>query len=220
MTGPMNRLQQLAQTYNLMPTIAVLQQNGQGVQISIEMDISQFEKKPAGAVVLRQVAWGKNQEQAKLKAVKEVLKHKSIKALTVSATQPLFPEQMHTTKSYKKKKGKQHKKGDQDGTWISASCFFNHPNIALTLFEKFLAERGALVEYVESGEYPECKVDCVIDGNVVGTGTSKGKWTAKKYAIKHAYYALKNEEKAKGEGETTKTEPTGDEEQKEGEATA
>ena len=50
---------------------------------------------------------------------------------------------------------------------------------------EFLAERGALVEYNESGEYPECKVECVIDGNVVGTGTAKGKWTAKKYAIKH-----------------------------------
>lgn len=48
MSSPLARLQQLAQTYNLVPTIAVLQQNGQGVQISIEMDISQFEKKPAG----------------------------------------------------------------------------------------------------------------------------------------------------------------------------
>jgi len=216
MSSPLARLQQLAQTYNLVPTIAVLQQNGQGVQISIEMDISQFEKKPAGAVVLRQTAYGKNQEAAKIKAVREILKHKSIKALTVSATQPLFPEQMHN-KNYKKKKGKQQKKGEQDGTWISASCFFNHPNIALTLFEKFLAERGALVEYNESGEYPECKVECVIDGNVVGTGTAKGKWTAKKYAIKHAYFALKNADKEKGKGET-KSEPTGEEEQKEGEA--
>eukprot|EP00492_Amphilonche_elongata_P004040 TRINITY_DN4420_c0_g1_i1.p2 TRINITY_DN4420_c0_g1~~TRINITY_DN4420_c0_g1_i1.p2 ORF type:complete len:50 (+),score=19.16 TRINITY_DN4420_c0_g1_i1:19-168(+) len=35
------------------------------VQISIEMDISQFEKKPKGSVVLRQVAWGKNRNEAK-----------------------------------------------------------------------------------------------------------------------------------------------------------
>lgn len=220
MTSPLNRLQSLAQTYNLMPTIAVLQQNAQGVQISIEMDISQFEKKPVGSAVLKQTAWGKNQETAKIKAVKEILKHKSIKALTVSATQPLFPEQMGGGSKNYKKKPRKNKQGE-DGTWISASCFFNHPNIALTLFEKFLAERGALVEYRESGEYPECKVECVVDGNVVGTGTAKGKWTAKKYAIKHAYFAMKNADKKEDESKegATKSEPAaGEAEQKEGEA--
>jgi len=208
----MNRLQQLSQTYNLMPTIAVLQQNQQGVQISIEMDISQFEKKPEGSVVLRQVAWGKTTDQAKQKAVKEILKHKQIKALTVSTT-PLFPPN-------KKKRQRQQRDGEE-GTWISASCFFNHPNVALTLFEKFLSERGSLVEYKESGEYPECKVECIVDGTVTGTGTAKGKWTAKKYAIKQAYFSLKKSDKNEtAEGEMKVEAKTEGEEQKEGETTA
>jgi len=206
MSSPLNQLQQLAQTYNLMPTIATLKQNNQGVQISIEMDISQFEKKPKGSVVLRQVAWGKNQNEAKTKAVKEILKHKSIKARSVQ--QPLFPPQ-------KRKKKKQNKnKNGEDGTWISSSCFFNHPNVALTLFEKFLSERGSLVEYKESGTYPECKVEVIVDGNLTGTGTSKGKWTAKKYAIKQAYFALKNKDK-KTDGKGTAKTDAGEEEQKE-----
>jgi len=190
----MNQLQKLCTTYNLSPTVAVMKQTAKGVQISIEMDISQFENKAAGAVVLRQVAWGSDQEQAKVKAVKEILKHSSIKALTVSSTQPLFP-----TKGNKKKK---QQKNDDGETWISASCFSTNPNKALALFEKFLAERGHLVEYKESGEYPKCEVECIVDGVVKGKGEAKGKWGAKKWAIKKAYFALKNEGKEKGKAET------------------
>lgn len=152
------------------------------------MDISALESKAAGSVVLRQVAWGKNENAAKLQAVKHMLNHKALKSLGNTST-PLFP-----SKTQKRRKKRQNNNGEE-GTWISASCFFSHPNIALTLFEKFLAERGSLVEYNESGEYPKCEVEVVVDGNSIGKGHAKGMWSAKKFAIKQAYFKLKNADK-------------------------
>lgn len=181
-----------------MPTIAVLKQADKGMQISIEMDVSQFEKKPAGSVVLRQLAWGADIETAKSTAVLELLKHETLKDKVGTTTQqPLFPG----------------KNGNKDGTWISKTCFFTHPNKALTLFEKYMTERGSLVSYNESGSFPKCKVECLVDGTVRGTGESKGSWTAKKYAIKEAYFWCKNQDQ-----EAAKATPGAEGESKEEEA--
>merc|ERR1719499_1718814 len=190
---PLEKLQMLAQNHSLMPTIAVLKQTDKGMQISIEMDVSAFEDKPAGSVVLRQLAWGTDIEAAKTTAVLELLKHESLADKVKAAATPLFPKKGEGEGDSNEK--------SEDGTWISKSCFFNHPNLALMLFERYMTERGSLVTYNESGEFPKCKVECVIDGTVRGTGTSKGMWTAKKFAIKEAYYWCKTQDK---EGSSTK----------------
>jgi len=190
----------LAQNHNLMPTIAVLKQTEKGMQVSIEMDVSAFEDKPQGSVVLRQLAWGTDVEAAKSSAVTELLKHESLASKVAATATPLFP-----------KKGEEGEDSDQkpegeDGTWISKTCFFNHPNLALMLFERYMTERGSLVTYKESGEFPKCQVECMVDGVARGTGNSKGMWTAKKYAIKEAYYWCKKQDKeaktTEGETET------------------
>merc|ERR550517_404785 len=130
------------------------------------MDVSAFEDKPAGSVVLRQLAWGKDIESAKSTAVLELLKHESLADKVKAAATPLFPKG--------EKEGETSESNDNDdGTWISKTCFFNHPNLALMLFERYMTERGSLISYQESGEYPQCKVEVLVDGEVRGTGTSK-----------------------------------------------
>lgn len=84
-------------------------------------------------------------------------------------------------------------KGDKnydgcEGTWIAQRMFMNDANKAEKLFERYCRENSLILGYKEMGDYPDCKCECYINNNLVATGTGKGPWGAKKWAMKEAYF--------------------------------
>lgn len=75
-----------------------------------------------------------------------------------------------------------------EGTWIAQSCFRKDPNLAEKLFKRYCNENNLDLSFNESGEYPQCKVEVVLNGQVVATGKGKGPWGAKVWAMKEAYF--------------------------------
>jgi len=75
-----------------------------------------------------------------------------------------------------------------DGTWIAQKMFQTDANKAERLFERYCKENGLILGYKSYGEYPQCKVECYINHQMVATGTGKGPWGAKKWAMKEAYF--------------------------------
>jgi len=84
--SPLQMLHRITQKHNLQPTLLVLSegldQQGKVVnKIQIDLDVSHIEGKPEGTVALRQVAWGFSKQDAKKKAVSQMLKHRILKRL-------------------------------------------------------------------------------------------------------------------------------------------
>jgi len=101
--SPVELLQKLVLTYSLKPTIAVtsekaLADNSTALQIQIDMDCSLIEDKTPGSFVLRQLAWGRTKDEAKRRAIQELLKHETLVRLKKRLvekekpkSEPLFP---------------------------------------------------------------------------------------------------------------------------------
>lgn len=93
---PLQMMYQLVQKHGLNPTIAVLsttnESGGPQVQVQVDLDISVLEGKPAGSFGLRQLAWGSNKQDAKRKAVNQMLTHPSLQGLVAQ----LLPKQQNS----------------------------------------------------------------------------------------------------------------------------
>jgi len=94
---PTESLQKLVQAYNLSPTIAILDtatlaDKTDALQIQIDMDCSQVEDKEPGSFVLRQLAWGRSKDEARNKAIQELLKHPTLVKLQNMIGKPKQPK--------------------------------------------------------------------------------------------------------------------------------
>jgi len=117
---PLQIMYQLVQKHHLNPTIAVLQTSSDHgrtqVQVQVDLDISVLEGKPAGSYGLRQLAWGNSKQDAKRKAVSQMMTHPALQGL-ISQLKPgrvknsyqqpgasaLFPKAQPQKKKKKKK---------------------------------------------------------------------------------------------------------------------
>jgi len=183
--GPLEQLQSLCSTHGLVPTISVEEKTALGMKIAIEIDISKLQGEKEGTTKLKQIQWGTELDKAKKSAVEELLKHALLAPHVKKQVEEAAKTEVASTNTA-------NANDDEEETWISQSCFFSNPNLALKLFEKFIAEKNAVVTYEESGEWPKCEIKCLVNGEVRGTGTAKGPWGAKKHAIKEAYFWCKN----------------------------
>lgn len=125
---PLQIMYQLVQKHHLNPTIAVLQTSSDHgrtqVQVQVDLDISVLERKPAGSYGLRQLAWGNSKQDAKRKAVSQMMTHPALQGL-ISQLKPgrikggyqqpgasaLFPKAQQQKKKKKNNNQKQKKKG-------------------------------------------------------------------------------------------------------------
>lgn len=151
---PLQLMYKLVQKHGLNPTIAVLQVSKQGgrqsVQVQVDLDVSALENKPAGSFGLRQLAWGTNKQDAKRKAVSQMLTHPSLQSLVAAIlpkssanTQSLFPgmSQMNFANKQNKRKKKNKKKNNKNKT--NENKKKNNP------------EYDYCWDYVKTGEYKE-----------------------------------------------------------------
>lgn len=218
---PLQVMYQLVSKHALNPTIAVLQtpsENGRStVQVQVDLDISALEGKPAGSFGLRQLAWGHNKQDAKRKAVSQMLTHPALQNL-ITQLKPskrklqnnptsLFPS-MNQPKRKKKNNQKNNKKGNPEfqlcwdyaqKTCTKEKCKWKHEipgslwkknsDRAITLFEAFMTENGNLLSF-EFKEDPENEDKFVVTCVVDGNNEGEGKgsrFEAKVAASKSTY---------------------------------